>query len=208
MRAMGASGIGPALAGALLLFAAPALAQEAPAPSSPPPSAPMLDTPQAPDPKLEAPFSLNDITTYGTLGLGTAAEPATAPGDVGIFKGQNGITVGPRFGIEGETATTQPGDIMTGKHLSLTSRYKAYLVGYWPFAKHFDLFAKLGLSHSRYKYEDGAQTFGADSSVNWGVGAQYRFTEHDGLRTEVLKETYHDSRGQKSSLLFSWVHLF
>ena len=160
--------------------------------------------------KAEPAFSLDELTTYGTLGLAASTgDSAAAPGDAGIFNAQAGVRFGPYLGVEGEFGTGLPGDSRTGKKLSLTDRYAAYIVGYLPWTKHFDLFAKLGLGHSRYKYEANGTSQSSDfDSVNWGVGAQYLFNEHDGVRTEVLKENYHDSHGERTSLLFSWVHKF
>jgi hypothetical protein len=213
--------IGPTAAGvmALSLFAVPAVAQEAPAPQ---PSSVSSDQTQAAPPvaearpaaepqpaeKSETPFTLDQLTTYGSLGLGGGTGNAKgAPGDAGIFNAQAGVRVGPYWGMEVEGGTGLPGDSRSGNHLNLASRYAGYIVGYLPFNKHFDLFAKLGLGHSRYKYEDNGVGVSRDfDGVNWGVGAQYFFNDHDGVRTEVLRENYRDGKGDRSNVFFSWVH--
>ena len=220
MRTMGAKAV--VLGLAIAFLALPAFAQEisAPAPADQTPAAPVdaapasapattpVDAP-APD-KSQPAFSLGDLTTYGTMGLGgSSGDSSVAPGQTGIFSAQAGVRFGPYVGLEAEGATSIPGDSHAGKKLSLTDRYAAYIVGYLPWTKHFDLFAKLGLGHSRYKYEDNGASLSTDlDSVNWGVGAQYLFNDHDGVRTEVLKENYHDSRGDRTSLMFSWIHRF
>ena len=189
---------------------APAAADSTPAPAATPEPAPMppADAP-APE-KSEPAFSLGELTTYGTLGLGgSSGDSLVAPGQTGIFNAQAGVRFGPYLGLEAEGATSLPGDSRSGKKLSLTDRYAAYIVGYLPWTKHFDLFAKLGLGHSRYKYEENGTSLSTDlDSVNWGVGAQYLFNDHDGVRTEVLRENYHDSRGDRTSLMLSWIHRF
>ena len=223
MRATSATG---ALLGLGLAFLAlPAFAQDAstavpadPAPAASPEAAAAPATPQAEasapdksDPtKSEPAFTLGDLTTYGTLGISSSSgNGAVAPGDTGIFNAQAGVRFGPYIGLEGEMGTNIPGDSRSGKKLSLTDRYAAYIVGYLPWTKHLDLFAKLGLGHSRYKYENNGADLSSDlDSVNWGVGAQYLFNDHDGIRTEVLKENYHDSHGERTSLMFSWIHRF
>ncbi|HWE45891.1 MAG TPA: outer membrane beta-barrel protein [Caulobacteraceae bacterium] len=222
MRAIGVKAGAAVLGAGLVLLAAPAFAQEAaspapadaaatPAPDSVPSPAPAeAPIPAAKPEKSDPAFSLGDLTTYGTMGIGgTSGNGSTAPGDTGIFNAQAGVRFGPYFGVEGEVGTGLPGDSRTGKKLSLTDRYAAYIVGYLPWTKHLDLFAKLGLGHSRYKYEDNGASITSDlDSVNWGVGAQYLFNDHDGVRTEVLKENYHDSHGERTSLMFSWIHRF
>jgi outer membrane immunogenic protein len=222
MRTMGAKAI--VLGLGIAFLALPAFAQEAstsaPADSVPATPAEVAASPttasvpsDAPAPapeKSEPAFSLDDLTTYGTLGLGgSSGDSSVAPGQTGIFNAQAGVRFGPYFGLEAEGGTSIPGDSRSSKKLSLTDRYAAYIVGYLPWTKHFDLFAKLGLGHSRYKYEDNGASLSTDlDSVNWGVGAQYLFNDHDGVRTEVLKENYHDSRGDRTSLMFSWIHRF
>jgi hypothetical protein len=225
MRAIGAKaavlGLGVAFL-ALPAFAqdatAPAPAAQAPAAATAPDStaapAPAETPPATPAPpateKSEPAFSLGDLTTYGTMGLGdTTGDSPVAPGGAGIFNAQAGVRFGPYIGLEAEGATSIPGDSRSGKKLSLTDRYAAYIVGYLPWTKHFDLFAKLGFGHSRFKYVDNGSSLTTDlDSINWGVGAQYLFNEHDGVRTEVLKENYHDNRGERTSLMFSWIHRF
>ncbi|HEY3815187.1 MAG TPA: outer membrane beta-barrel protein [Caulobacteraceae bacterium] len=196
-------------AAAATVAAAPA--DSAPTPAADPAAPPAAVTPPAETFANDKPaFSLGDLTTYGTMGLGgSGGDGSVAPGDTGIFNAQAGVRFGPYLGLEGEVGTGIPGDSRSGKKLSLTDRYAAYIVGYLPWTKHFDLFAKLGLGHSRYKYEANGAAMSSDlDSVNWGVGAQYLFNDHDGVRTEVLKENYHDSRGERTSLLFSWIHRF
>jgi hypothetical protein len=229
MRAAGITAVGLGVAGwAAFALASPATAQEAPqgvqapadsaavvtAPASDPApaadAAPAADPAMAPAPaKAEPDFTLHDLTTYGALGVGgDSGHAGAASGQTGIFTGEVGVRVGPYFGLEADGATSVPGST-SGKKLGLVDRYAGYIVGYWPLTKHFDLFAKLGLGHSRYKYEDGgpavSQSF---DSVNWGVGAQYFFSERDGVRTEILQEDYRNSRGERNSVNISWVHRF
>ncbi len=181
-------------------------AQPAPAP------APAPDTLREPlKPKSDDPgFTLDNLTTYGTLGLsGGSGDAHNASGQTGIFTGEAGVRFGPYLGVEAEGATTVPGASPSGKKLSLVDRYAGYIVGYLPLSKHFDLFAKFGLGHSRYKYEDNGSSLSSSyDSVNWGLGAQYFFSDRDGVRTEVLKETYRDNRGERNSVNISWVHKF
>jgi outer membrane immunogenic protein len=182
---------------------APEVTAPAPAPDQATPDQP---APAPAAPPVMQPLSLGTITTYGTLGMG---EDTGGKGDEGIFSGAVGARFGPYLGVEADLGTGIDDTNNAGKRLSLGARYAGYIVAYLPLARHFDLFAKFGLGRSHFREDGVGPSMSSDvDSTNWGVGAQYFFTDRDGVRTEILREDYRDSRGERNSVNISWIHRF
>jgi len=118
---------------------------------------------------------------YGTLGYNNYGVD-NGP-DISAITGRLGYRPMPYLGVEGEVSTGLSSDHRVG----LNDQYAGYAVGYVPVGPNVDVLARIGYGHSDFHTPTGG--FGADS-LNYGVGGQYFFDHHNGLRVDYTRENY------------------
>jgi predicted porin len=132
---------------------------------------------------------------YGTLGYaGSRAEGA----DTGAVQGRLGAKLTPHFGVEGELSggVTDDNIDTNGVRSNIEQTHSAavYGVGFLPVTPKIDLLARIGYGNTQFKNTlAGVESkFDADS-VNYGVGAQYKFDDKNGLRVDYTRQQYRDN---------------
>jgi len=140
---------------------------------------------------------------YGTLGYGASrAEGA----DTGSLQARLGAKLTPHFGVEGElSGGVKDDNIDTAgvrSNLEQTHSAAVYGVGFLPLTPNLDLLARLGYGNTQFKTRlAGAESkFDADS-VNYGIGAQYRFDDHNGVRVDYTRQQFRDNDAADANVL-------
>jgi hypothetical protein len=177
-----------AAASAMALAAAPALAQ----------------SPDAPSTGLFAP-----ITGYGTLGM---SDRKTGDQLEGVT-GRLGLRFGPYLGAEAEGTFGVDEKKGTVGGLPYRNDWKrsvgAYAVGYVPVTPRLDVFGRVGLANTKLESRLGTDTAKSQrDSINYGGGAQFFFTGHDGLRADYTHESYTNGPGHANVWGLSYVRKF
>ncbi len=168
-----------ASAATLFAFAAPAFAQ---APTVPP------------------------ISVYGNLGYSYANADA---GDFHVIDGRLGARLGRYIGAEGELGFGLNTDRVYGVDDKLKNAYAGYADGFLPIAPNADLFGSVGFGHSNARSTaNGVEYNYGEDSVNYGGGAQYFFTPHDGVRAEYTRFDYRHDAGTANVWSLAYVRKF
>lgn len=136
---------------------------------------------------------------YGTLGY---ADSNTDHLNLGTIQGRLGARFGQYFGVEGELGAGVTNDKTTVQGVNIKAKIQhqeaIYGVGFLPLSANFDLLARIGYGETRAKASASAFNV-ADSasgnSWNYGVGGQYRFDDHNGIRADYTREEYTGSNG-------------
>ena len=87
-------------------------------------------------------------------------------------------------------------------NLEQTHSAAVYGVGFLPLTPNLDLLARLGYGTTQFKTRlAGAESsFDADS-VNYGIGAQYRFDDHNGVRVDYTRQQFRDNDAADANVL-------
>jgi hypothetical protein len=73
----------------------------------------------------------------------------------------------------------------------MSDQYAAYAVGYLPVSPNADLLARIGYGNTDFHGSVPGGAFnGGDTSWNWGVGGQYFFDAHNGVRADYTRANY------------------
>ena len=136
-----------------------------------------------------------DTGVYGTLGYaGSRADGA----DTGAVQGRLGAKLTPHFGVEGElSGGVKDDDIDTNgvrSNIEQTHSAAVYGVGFLPVSPKIDLIGRVGYGNTQYKQTlAGVESkFDADS-VNYGVGAQYKVDDKNGVRVDYTRQQFRDN---------------
>jgi len=152
---------------------------------------------------------LSPITGYGTLGYGMRKH-----GDqLESVTGRLGLRFGRFVGIEGEGAfgvDDKKGTVGGLPYKSELNRsVAAYAVGYVPITNRLDVFGRVGLGNTKLTGTLGETSITKQrDSVNYGGGAQFFFTGHDGLRADFTRESYRNGPGHANVWGVSYVRKF
>ena len=140
---------------------------------------------------------------YGTLGYaGSRADGA----DTGAVQGRLGAKLTPHFGVEGElSGGVKDDDIDTAgvrSNIEQTHQAAVYGVGFLPVTPNIDLLARVGYGNTQFKQTVAGveNKFDADS-VNYGVGAQYKFDDKNGVRVDYTRQQYRDNDAADANVL-------
>lgn len=141
-----------------------------------------------------APASAQTVDLYGNLGYTQFDGNAV---DLGGVTARVGAGFGKYFAVEGE------GTVGTHKDggVKLDSELGIFAVGKLPVTERFDLFARVGAS--RVETSPG----GDDEAFAYGAGAQYFFTDKDGIRGDWTKHDF-DNGGDVDTYSVSYVRKF
>ncbi len=146
-------------------------------------------------------------TFYGTLGYSqlTADEPDV---DLGAVTGRIGARFLPYLGAEAELGFGVKGEEIGGIDVDVDNHAAAYAVGFLPVQPNLDLFARVGYGTQEISVSAAGQSQSANGeSWNYGVGAQYFFTESDGLRADWTRHDFEDD-GEADVFSISYVRKF
>lgn len=139
---------------------------------------------------------------YGNLGY---ADAHTSGVDLGAIQGRLGWRFNNWLGVEGELAggvksdksTTTSSGVTVDTKVKLNDAEAIYGVGFLPLSSNFDLLARIGYGHSSVKATATAAgtpisaSESADgNSWNYGVGAQYHFDTHNGVRGDYTRQEF------------------
>ena len=137
---------------------------------------------------------------YGSLNYG---QTRTKGADTGAIQGRVGAKLTPHFGVEAEVAGGVDSDTTYtsagSAKVKAEHQAAAYAVGYLPVTPNLDLLARAGYGTTKFKSNNPAATQfdGSQDSWNYGVGAEYKFDDKNGLRADFTKSEY--TKGDLSS---------
>lgn len=153
------------------------------------------------------------VTGYVDLGYSYADTAITGLGTGGlnVLDGRIGAKFGRYIGAEGELGFGVGSKTIGGADVKLRSTYAGYAVGHLPLSPQAELFARVGYGHSSIRASSaglgGSVTTGTDS-WNFGGGAEYFLTPHDGLRAEYTREDFRHDNGHANVFAISYVRRF
>lgn len=150
------------------------------------------------------------VGAYGNLGY-SHLDPN------GVHLNALGGRIGGRFwnyfGLEGE-ASFGVGDHSstvagTPGTTSMSHQIAGYAVGFIPVTPRFDILARVGYGNTHLHDDfNGVSVTRSVDSVNYGAGAQYFFTGHDGIRVDYTRNDYRDNMGHANVWGVSYVRKF
>jgi len=133
-------------------------------------------------------------TYYGDLGYSNLSASGGEP-DFSAVTGRLGARFGKYLGLEGELSAgvnSQHVDIggVSG-NLGMNQQYAVYGVGYLPVTPNADLLARIGYGATDFHTSVPNEPYrGQDNSWNLGVGGQYFFDSHNGVRADYTRSDY------------------
>jgi outer membrane immunogenic protein len=140
---------------------------------------------------------------YGNIGYNSSrAEGA----DTGAIQGRLGAKLTPHFGVEGELSGGVKDDNIdrAGVRSSIEQTHSAavYGVGFLPVTPNIDLIGRVGYGNTQFKQKlAGVENkFDADS-VNYGVGAQYKFDDKNGVRVDYTRQQFRDNDADDANVV-------
>lgn len=147
---------------------------------------------------------------YGSAGFGTTRSDGA---DLGAIQGRLGAKLTPHFGVEGEVGVGVSDDTTSVAGAPVTVELKhqaaAYAVGFLPVTPQIDLLARAGYGTTKLKASAGGVSASeSQDSWNYGVGAQYRLDDKNGLRADWTKSEYTNSKADADTLAVSYVRKF
>jgi outer membrane immunogenic protein len=153
----------------------------------------------------------NSTEVYGSLNYG---QTRTRGADTGAIQGRVGAKFTPNFGVEAEVAggvdddkVYTPGGPATVK---MEHQVAGYAVGYLPVTPNIDLLARAGYGTTKFTTHNPAATEfdGSRDSWNYGVGAQYKFDDKNGIRADWTKSEYTKSDLSSNTVAVGYVRKF
>jgi len=131
---------------------------------------------------------------YGNLGYSNLDADGGSNTDVSAVIGRVGARFGPYLGVEGEASAGIGSDSVTlgpdTARTHLDNQYAGYLVGFLPVTRKFDFLARVGYGAQQFNVRDESADTSFNKhydSVNYGAGAQYLFTDKDGVRVDYTR---------------------
>jgi opacity protein-like surface antigen len=117
------------------------------------------------------------------------------------------------FGLEGE-ASFGVGDHSANigginGTTSMSHEIAGYAVGFLPVTPNFDILVRGGYGNTHLHSDFGGNSITRSvDSWNYGAGAQYFFTGHDGIRVDYTRNDYRDNMGHANVWGVSYVRKF
>lgn len=147
---------------------------------------------------------------YGSLGYGSTR---TDGADLGSVQGRVGVKLTPHLGVEGELAAGLSDDktYAAGAPVNVDLKHQAaaYAVGFLPVTPQIDLLARVGYGTTKLKTSlAGVSDSDSKESWNYGVGAQYKFDDKNGVRADWTKSEFTNSNVDADTLAVSYVRKF
>lgn len=143
------------------------------------------------------PAAAQDRGLYGSAGYAATDRDDAS---LGAIQGRIGARLFPMLGVEGEGAIGVKSDDVTVAgtpvEVELNHQLAAYAVGFVPVTPSFDIIGRVGFGTTEIEASGGGTSVEVDGeSVNYGVGAQYFFTDADGLRADWTRHDFTDDSG-------------
>jgi len=153
----------------------------------------------------------NSTEVYGSLNYG---QTRTRGADTGAIQGRLGAKLTPNFGVEAEVAGGVDGDKVYTPggpaNVKMEHQVAGYAVGYLPVTPNIDLLGRVGYGTTKFSTNNPAATNfdGSRDSWNYGVGAQYKFDDKNGLRADWTKSEYTKSDLSSNTMSVGYVRKF
>ncbi len=153
----------------------------------------------------------NSTEVYGSLNYG---QTRTHGVDTGAIQGRVGTRFTPYFGVEAEAAGGVDDDktyTPTGPAtVKMEHQVAGYAVGYLPVTPNLDLLARAGYGTTKFKASNpSASEFdGSHDSWNYGIGAQYKFDDKNGIRADYTRSDYTKSDLNSNTVSVGYVRKF
>jgi outer membrane immunogenic protein len=152
----------------------------------------------------------NSTEVYGSLNYG---QTRTKGADTGAIQGRLGAKLTPHFGVEGEVAGGVDGDKVYAPgaaKVDMEHQVAGYAVGYLPVTPNLDILGRVGYGTTKFKTNNPAATEfnGSRDSWNYGVGAEYKFDDKNGLRADYTKSEYTKSDLNSDTMSVGYVRRF
>jgi outer membrane immunogenic protein len=152
----------------------------------------------------------NSTEVYGSLNYG---QTRTKGADTGAIQGRLGAKLTPHFGVEGEVAGGVDGDkvyALGAAKVDMEHQVAGYAVGYLPVTPNLDILGRVGYGTTKFKTNNPAATEfnGSRDSWNYGVGAEYKFDDKNGLRADYTKSEYTKSDLNSDTMSVGYVRRF
>ena len=153
----------------------------------------------------------NSTEVYGSLNYG---QTRTRGADTGAIQGRVGAKFTPNFGLEAEAAGGVDGDTVYTPggpaHVKMEHQVAGYAVGYLPVTPNLDLLGRVGYGTTKFKTNNPLATEfdGSRDSWNYGVGAEYKFDDKNGIRADWTKSEYTKSDLSSNTVSVGYVRRF
>lgn len=153
----------------------------------------------------------NSTDVYGSVNYG---QTRTQGADTGAIQGRLGAKFTPNFGVEAEVAGGVDGDTVytPGGPAKVKMQHEAaaYAVGYLPVTPNLDLLGRVGYGTTKFDTNNPVATNfdGSRESWNYGVGAEYKFDDKNGLRADWTKSEYTKSDLSSNTVSVGYVRHF
>lgn len=153
----------------------------------------------------------NSTEVYGSLNYG---QTRTQGADTGAIQGRVGAKFTPNFGVEAEAAGGVDGDTVYTPggpaKVKMQHQAAAYAVGYLPVTPNLDLLGRVGYGTTKFSTNNPAATEfdGSHDSWNYGVGAEYKFDDKNGIRADYTKSEYTKSDLNSNTVSVGYVRRF
>lgn len=141
---------------------------------------------------------------YSRLSLKQADFDTIKLGVVGRFHKYVGAEADLAFGLGDDSVKVSGTPVKT----KLKNTYGAYVVGYLPISDQLELNARFGFAKSEFSGKlNGVKALANSDAKVYGVGAQYNFTENDGVRGNYNRYDY-DKGGEGNEFSVSYIRKF
>ena len=147
---------------------------------------------------------------YGSVGYGSTRASGA---DTGTIQGRVGAKLTPHLGVEGELAAGVSDDktYVAGAPVSVELKHQAavYAVGFLPVTPNIELLARAGYGTTKFDASSAVSPLkGSMESWNYGVGAQYKFDDKNGVRADWTKSEFNNSKQDADTLAVAYVRKF
>ena len=155
--------------------------------------------------------SQNSTEVYGSVNYG---QTRTRGVDTGAIQGRVGAKFTPNFGVEAEVAGGVDGDKTYTPggptNVKMEHQAAAYAVGFLPVTPNLDLIGRVGYGTTKFDTKNPAATEfdGSRDSWNYGVGAEYKFDDKNGIRADYTKSEYTKSDLSSNTMSVGYVRRF
>jgi outer membrane immunogenic protein len=125
--------------------------------------------------------------------------------DGSSFTARLGARLHENFGIEGEASFGLVESDIAGYDFKMTHNIAGYVAGYWPASDQVEFIARLGVTTTEFDVSGFKDSY---TGVAAGVGGQYNFDEHNGLRMDVTHYQYSELDAGMDSVSIMYVRTF
>ncbi|WP_297510099.1 porin family protein [uncultured Caulobacter sp.] len=163
---------------------------------------------------LAAPLLAQAQTSTDVYGSVNYGQTRTRGADTGAIQGRVGAKFTPNFGVEAEVAGGVDGDrVYTAggpAKVKMEHQVAGYAVGYLPVTPNLDLLARAGYGTTKFSTGNPAAAAfdGSRESWNYGVGAEYKLDDKNGLRADWTKSEYTKSDLSSNTVSVGYVRHF